>query len=95
MKALRDARLGGHVEHRLVRIGLDRLRAMGLHRTGSIEEDMVLYRSGARLGFGPPDAAMWHDHARSVRQVGLPDHGHADVFRHGLERRIASFLQAA
>ncbi|MAH65124.1 MAG: hypothetical protein CMJ27_01845 [Phycisphaerae bacterium] len=94
VKAVRDARLGGHVEHRLVRIGLDRLRAMGLHRTGSIKQDIVLYRSGTRLGFGPLDAAMWRDHARSVRQIDLPDLGHTDVFRNGLERRIVGFLEA-
>ena len=95
VKALRKAGHGGRVEQRLVRIGLDRFRAMGLHRTGSIEHEIVLYRSGARLGFGPLDAATWSDHASSVQQVDLPDLGHTDVFRHGLEARITRFLQAA
>ena len=95
MRAIRDASLGGRIERRLVRIGLDRFRAMGLHETGRIEQSIRLYRSGARLGLGPLSADDWRDHAREVRQHDLPDLGHVDVFRNHHERRIVDGISAA
>lgn len=94
-KALRDAARGGPIERRLVRIGLDRLRALGLHQTGCIENPITLYRSGAPLGFGPLSADTWRGHAREVRQVDLPDLGHTDVFRNRHEGRIVDAIRAA
>ena len=94
-RAIRDAARGGRIESRLVRIGLDRFRAMGLHQAGRIEQSILLYRSGARLGLGPLSEDDWRGHARGVRQHDLPDLGHVDVFRNHHEQRIIDGILAA
>lgn len=94
-KALRDSVRGGRIEQRLVRIGLDQLRALGLHETGAIEQSITLFRSGARLSFGTLSADTWRGHAREVRQIDLPDLGHSDVFRNGHEGRIVDAIRVA
>ncbi len=95
MKAIRDATRGGRIEGRLVKIGLDRLRALGIHETGVIRHPITLYRSGARLGFGPLAAEHWHDHAPEVHQRDLPDLGHIDVFRDHHEQRVVDGIRVA
>lgn len=94
-KAIGDAVRGGQIERRLVRIGLDRLRGLGIHETGMIGHSIMLYRSGARLAFGPLAAESWRDHAREVNQCDLPDLGHVEVFRDHREERIAGGIRVA
>lgn len=85
---------GGAVERRLVGTGAHRLYMLGRHRTGAVDADLILFRSGSPLRFGSLSAARWGPHVRTEQEFEPPELGHVDLFQLGREHRIGHAFTA-
>ena len=93
-KAMREARRGGWLEKRLVKMGIQQLRWLDGHDMPRADVDIDLIRTGGRLYLGPLDATTWRPFVRSVRLTTLSTLGHADVFRYHHEELVVKRLVA-
>lgn len=85
----------GPLELGLVRTALAQLKALPKHEPTTLDTDLVVLRSGSRLGLGRLESNTWAGLARSVRFHRLEDLGHVEVFRGRHEERLVPYCLAS